>query len=107
MITSFLVDIDDYTGLSGSNLPFSACQNRSCVNITIHDDMIVENVESFTVTLERTPGLDMRITLDQVEAGIEITDDDGEEFTVYAVTRHTSLSFRGYCGSGADYVHSG
>ena len=82
MITSFLVDIDDYTGLSGSNLPFSACQNRSCVNITIHDDMIVENVESFNVTLERTPGLDMRITLDPVDGEIEISDNDGQFFCV-------------------------
>ena len=102
------MDGDDYTGLSGSSLPFSACQKRSCVDITIHDDLTVEDVESFSVTLERTPGLDMRITLDQVEAEIEITDDDGEEFTLYAVTTHIYIfSFRGYCGSGADCVCSG
>lgn len=83
------MDGDDYSVLNGT-LPFSACQNRSCLTITIHDDLVLENVESFTVTLETTPGLDIRITLGQVVAEIEITDDDsatvGLEQTVYVVS---------------------
>ena len=34
------------------------------------------------VTLERTPGLDVRITLDPVDGDIEITDNDGSFFSV-------------------------
>ena len=37
-------------------------------------DMIAEMTESFFVTLERTPGLDSRITLDPVDGLIEIVD---------------------------------
>ena len=58
-------------------LMFEACQRRSCVTVTIVDDEVLENVESFNVTLERTPSLDMRITLDPVDGVVEITDDDG------------------------------
>ena len=65
----------DYLDLS-TILMFGACQRRSCV--TIVDDDILEMTESFDVTLERTPGLDSRITLDPVDGVVEITDDDGE-----------------------------
>ena len=70
------VDPMDYISVS-TILMFEACQRRSCVTVTIVDDEVLENVESFNVTLERTPGLDMRITLDPVDAVVEITDDDG------------------------------
>ena len=42
------------------------------------DDEIVEDVvESLNITLERTPYLDIRITLHPVNGVVEITDDDG------------------------------
>ena len=59
-------------------LMFEACERRRCVNVTIVNDDVLEMTESFHVTLERTPGLDMRIRLDQVDGVVEITDDDGE-----------------------------
>ena len=59
-------------------LMFEACQKRSCVTVTIVDDDILEMTESFDVTLERTPGLDSRITLRPVDGVVEITDEDGE-----------------------------
>ena len=43
------------------------------MNVTIVDDNVLENVESFNVTLE-TPGLDMRIALDPVDGVVEIRD---------------------------------
>ena len=56
---------------------FAACQRRSCVNVTIVDDEVLEMVvESFNVTLERTPGLDNRITLNPVNGVVEIRDND-------------------------------
>ena len=59
---------------------FAACETRQCVNVTIVDDFVDEPIESFTVTLERTPGLDVRITLDPVDGVVEIDDNDGKEF---------------------------
>ena len=66
----------DYIGLS-TILSFPTCGTRQCVNVSIVDDDVMENVESLHVTLERTPGLDVRITLDPVDGVIEIRDDDG------------------------------
>lgn len=57
-------------------LNFNELQMKSCVNMSIVDDAIVENVESFDVTLERTPDLDGRIILDPVDGVVEITDND-------------------------------
>ena len=45
------------------------------VNIT--DDEILENIESFNFTLERTSELDIRITLDPVDGVVQINDNDG------------------------------
>ena len=68
-------------------LKFDTCDTRRCTEIPIADDMIVvTDSESFFVTLERTPGLNSRITLDPVDGEIEITDDDG----VYYYHAHTS-----------------
>ena len=50
------------------------------MNVSIVDDTVLENVESFVVTLERVPELDSRITLDPVEGFVEITDNDGMYF---------------------------
>ena len=70
----------DYIGLS-TILNFPSCGTKQCVDVTIVDDDVSENVESFHVTLERTLGLDMRITLDPVDGVVEITDDDGLFFS--------------------------
>ena len=50
------------------------------MNVTIENDVVLEDTESFDVTLERTTGLDGRITLDPVDGEIEITDNDGNFF---------------------------
>ena len=36
-------------------LMFAECQRRSCVNVTIEDDEVLETTEFFSITLERTP----------------------------------------------------
>ena len=73
---SSTVDPMDYIGVS-TILIFGACETRHCVDVTIVDDEVLEMTESFRVTLERTPDLHMRITLDPVDGVVEITDDDG------------------------------
>ena len=71
------VALFDYGPLNNSLLLFTACQRRSCVNVTIIEDGILENEELFNVTLERTPGLDDRITLDPINGVVQINDNDG------------------------------
>ena len=58
-------------------LRFAACQTRSCVDIPITDDCIVEYSETFHAHLLRTEGLDHRIFLSPEPAVVNITDDDG------------------------------
>ena len=76
LIVYFTVTLMDHIGLS-TILNFPACETKQCVDVTIVDDDVLENVESFDVTLERTLGLDTRITLDPVDGAIEITDNEG------------------------------
>ena len=51
---------------------FESCETRRCVNISILSDLIEEPDESFNYTLERTPDLDSRISLDPVEGEVVI-----------------------------------
>ena len=41
------------------------------------NDGVLENVESFLVNLERTPGLESRITLNPIIAEVQIIDNNG------------------------------
>ena len=61
-------------------LAFDTCETRHCTEIPIVNDMIMESTESFFVTLERTPGLDSRITLDPVNGEVEIVENNGMYF---------------------------
>ena len=74
----------DYLELN-TILSFAACETRSCVNVTIVDDLVDEPdlIEFFHYTLERTPGLDPRISLDPVDGVVEIIDDDGKYSLLY------------------------
>ena len=55
-------------------LEFEECQPRSCVNILIVDDILVEYDEEVLVGLEE---VNANITLDPAEGRIVIIDDDG------------------------------
>ena len=58
-------------------LMFEACETQRCVAVTIVDDSVDESQENFLVSLERTPGLDSRITLEPMEGEIVIDDNEG------------------------------
>ena len=47
------------------------------MNVTIVSGLVDEPVEEFDVTLERTIGLDPRISLDPVDARVIIHNDEG------------------------------
>ena len=78
LITGIEGDFQEYSEV----LQFGTCQRMYCVDITIVDDLVLELVESFNVSLERN-GLDSRISLDPTVAQINITDDDGEVTMLY------------------------
>ena len=80
----------DYIAVSFPFLMFGACERRRCVNVTIENDVVLEDTESFDVTLERTTGLDGRITLDPVDGEIEITDNDGK-LVLFVSARHMGV----------------
>ena len=65
----------DYGSIT-TTLPFGRCQTQSCVDVPITNDAVLENTESFFVSLLRN-GLDSRITLDPTQGEIEIIDNDG------------------------------
>ena len=65
----------DYGAVS-TILRFDACDTRRCVDVTIENDGDDEPDEVFGITLERTPSLNGRITLDPVDGDITIVDND-------------------------------
>ena len=75
-LSLFTVSSLDY-GVVDTFLVFAACEMRSCVDVFIMDDIILENDESFGITLMRTKGLDSRITLAPVNGVVKITDNHG------------------------------
>ena len=58
-------------------LAFGANIEERCVPISIRDDGIVEQIESFYVTLEKSPDLDS-VLLSPTQHMITIINDDGE-----------------------------
>ena len=97
---------EDYDGITDAIVSFAACQRRSCVLVNITDDEILEDIESFTFTLERTSELDASITLEPVDGTLEIIDNDGMFYSkctdsvVYIMVNYRC------CGwSGEDLLH--
>ena len=72
-----IVDGEDFQQIDDMIVTFGDCQNRSCINITIVDDMVNEPVESFTYTLEMIPVSNSAICLKPVGGEVIISDDDG------------------------------
>ena len=73
------VALIDYDAAS-TILRFAACETQSCVDIAIEDnpDTFDNPNEAFSVTLERTPGLNDRITLDPTNGLMIIIDTEGK-----------------------------
>ena len=87
MLFDHAVSPMDYVALS-TILVFIRCDRdlRRCKNVTIKDDDIVEQNESFNVTLGKTPGWNDRITLTTVNEMIQIINDtDGGYCTTIIV----------------------
>ena len=73
------VNRSDYNPLREKVVELRACETMVCESIGILNDRTAEKIESFTVTLGRTPSLDSRISLVDVEGLVIINDDDGNK----------------------------
>ena len=92
---------EDYVA-STFTLEFDRCQNRSCVNLTIVDDNVLELDESFHVSLESIQALNNhdklnRIHITPAKAEINIIDEDGGDCTY--VTNSNALILLCLCRS--------
>ena len=72
----------DFMAMPNTPLLFQSRQQRTCVNIPIEDDDMVEQIESFTVVLRGTQDLHEAIRLTQTNRFVVIIDDDGTLITV-------------------------
>ena len=66
----------DYGAVS-TLLMFDSCETKQCTNITIMNDVGLENTESFLITLLWTTDTNIALDPAAVVGEIEITDDDG------------------------------
>ena len=72
---------------------FEDCQQRSCVDILIHNDYTLEDlIEVLTVSLEAVPDMSDRIILNPAESRVVIVDDDGN-VTLYITSDMLILYF--------------
>ena len=71
------VSPDDYCAVD-TVVRFGANTREQCVDISIRDDDVVEQTESFIVTLERPPDLNDSVSLSPTKQTITIINDDGE-----------------------------
>ena len=71
---------DDYVPVQNAIMRFTPQDENACLLVTIIDEDIVEQNESFFVTLERTADLNERITIDpdNSEGEVVIGNDDGK-----------------------------
>ena len=68
---------EDYRAVD-TVLTFGANTPEQCVNISIRDDDVVEQTESFIVTLERPLDLNNSVSLSPTQQTITIINEDGK-----------------------------
>ena len=95
IIIYILADIHDHSGVSG-DLVFPTCISERCIRIPIIDDMMVEQRESFFVSLQKPDEVDNRIKIDRDSARKEviILDNDGKYYCWYV---QVNTQIREFC----------
>ena len=85
----YISDLTDYVSLNNRRLVFAPYEDKACTQITINNDDMLEQTESFTVTLSINNDPSGRVLLGQSEARITIFNDDGKmESTIYPYCVH-------------------
>ena len=78
------LDSNDYVEISSSNnplVPFTSdpTTHRQCFDVTITDDLVLENAESFSLSLSLAGGSTVPVTISPSVSTVEITDNDGNQ----------------------------
>ena len=85
----YISDLNDYVSLYNQRLVFAPYEDNKCTQIRINNDLMLEQTESFTVTLSINNDPSGRVLLGQSEARITIINDDGKiESTIYSHCVH-------------------
>ena len=85
----YISDLNDYVSLNNKRLVFAPYEDNKCTQITINNDDMLEQTESFTVTLSIYDDPSGRVLLGQSETRITIFNDDGKmESTIYPYCVH-------------------
>ena len=103
--TSFslhLVQGSDYR-VRDPTLWFGACAMRQCLTVDIIDNNLIEDAETFTLTLKHPPrGSTDDIVLDPTVATVTIEDEDGTFVGTIYLTFTLSLNFLCSCLCSGD-----
>jgi len=75
---------DDYTAVSSQPATFSSAPDQMCITITIFDDEVVEETESFAVRLVSE---DPAVIIMQLFASVTIGDSTGKHLLVLVIMR--------------------
>ena len=78
---------DDYFNMG-------SCEKRTCVDVTITEDMKLEKTESFTLTLVKDqvdPHLGSKINLTDNVLTISIADNEGGRLLPFTIQTHATL----------------
>ena len=76
------VSPDDYEAMSNWNVSFSPCSMETCIDITTHNDSLVEGDEEFYIELSSGPNLHRGIHIGRSFALVTIFDDDGQWYRI-------------------------
>ena len=76
-ISPFPESSSDYGALRRHSLRFRGCGLKDCVNVSITDDLELEMVESFNISLEKSQGLSNKFLLAPGQREVTIIDNDG------------------------------
>ena len=79
-----ILDSSDYVEISSSNnplVPFTSdpTTHRQCFNVTITDDLVLEDTEFFSLSLSLAGGSTIPVTISPSVSTVEITDNDGNQ----------------------------
>ena len=74
-------DVADYTQITASNNPLvpfisDSATHRQCFNVTIIDDGVLEDTETFSLNLTLVEGSTIPVVVDPDTSVVEITDMD-------------------------------
>ena len=79
--------------MTDTRLRINACKVRDCLEIRILNDTKLEDLEHFTVSLERSFSVNWRFRLHQLERNVTIADFDSMSHVMYLFAMYCDGKF--------------